>query len=109
MSSSLLLDCTTGNNAAYSLSGSGQVSANIEYVGEFGTGTFSHSGGINTIGRALDLGYLAGSSGTYGLSGGQLCGPLSDYLGNSGTGTFTQSGGTNARATPSPSISAASR
>ena len=38
MSSSLLLDCTTGNNAAYSLSGNGQLSANIEYVGEFGTG-----------------------------------------------------------------------
>ena len=94
MSGSLLLDSAAGNNAAYSLSGGGQLSANIEYVGEFGKGTFAHSGGTNTVGDYLYLGYLAGSSGTYSLSGGQLSAP-GEYLGYYGAGTFSQSGGTN--------------
>ncbi len=94
ISGSLLLDCSAGNNSAYNLSGSGQVSAYIEYVGELGQGSFSHSGGTNTIGNYLYLGYLAGSSGTYGVSGGQLV-ALSEYVGYSGAGTFTQSGGNN--------------
>ena len=69
-----------------------------------GNGTYSLSGGTNTIVAQLDLGYSSGSSGTYSLSGtGQLrvngtysAGYYGEYVGFSGTGSFTQSGGTNA-------------
>lgn len=73
-----------------------------EYVGYFGAGNFSHSGGTNTIAGSLYLGYDTHSSGTYNLSGsGYLCGQQ-DYYGNYyveyagyfGMGTFNQSGGT---------------
>ena len=79
---------------------------NYEYVGYNGAGTFTQTGGTNTIDEySLYLGYNAGASGTYSLSGnGQLlllAGALNpnlttgEYVGYSGSGSFTQSGGTN--------------
>ena len=71
------------------------MSAYCEYVGFSGTGSFTQSGGTNSISsNSFYLGYNAGSSGTYSLSGGQLSASY-EYVGYSGTGTFTQSGGTN--------------
>ena len=53
-------------------SGSLSVSGSA-FVGYSGTGSFTQSGGTNTISDYLYLGYNSGSSGTYSLSGsGQL-------------------------------------
>jgi hypothetical protein len=99
-------------NAAYSLSGSGYLSVNAtfsssgatnygeEYIGSYGTGTFTHSGGTNNS-VYLSIGGYAGGSGTYSLSGNgylsvnQANGNSSEYVGDSGTGLFVQTGGTN--------------
>jgi hypothetical protein len=75
----------------------------FEYIGYSGTGTFTQTGGTNTIAfssssAGLYLGYNSGSNGTYNLSGtGQLYTSYQVYevIGISGTGTFTQTGGTN--------------
>ena len=78
---------------AISLSGNGSLSAQNQFIGNSATGTVAQSGGVNSVGSALYLGYFAGSSGTYSLGGnGQLSANGAD-LGYSGTGTFTQSGG----------------
>ncbi len=98
----LYLGYNAGDNGAYSLSGSSQLSsayfASYEYVGYFGTGTFTQSGGTNRFSgpyTALCLGYNAGSSGTYILSGSGQVSAVYEEVGIGGTGTFTQSGGTN--------------
>ena len=79
----------------YHLSGSGLLSAPVEYVGYSGTGTFTQSGGTNSIGNDLYLGANAGSSGTYILSGSGLLSAAGEYVGAPGTASFLQSGGTN--------------
>ena len=61
-----------------------------EYLGYYGAGTFSQSGGSNFPGT-LYLGGFAGSGGTYGLSGSGQLSASYVYV----TGTFTQSAGTN--------------
>ena len=65
-------------------------------VGDSGTGSFTQSGGTNTVSGTLYLGYSPGSSGSYILGGGSLSlpGGPTVYVGCGGTGTFTQSGGT---------------
>ena len=73
----------------------GALSVANHYVGSGGTGTFSQSGGINTIGKYLYLGYNPGDSGAYSLIGGQLSPVDAEFVGFYGTGSFTQSGGTN--------------
>ena len=75
------------NNATYNLSGSGQLSVAYEYVGYYGPGVFTQSGGTNTTG-ALAL----GSSATYNLNGGLL--QLSALTGGTGATAFNFSGGT---------------
>ena len=57
------------------------LSANYEYVGYSGTGTFTQTGGTHTIAAALYLGANAGSSGTYNLSGSGLFSAASEYVG----------------------------
>jgi hypothetical protein len=52
--------------------GTGQLSSPTEYVGEYGTGSFTQSGGTNQITTDLYLGRYSGSSGTCSLSGGTL-------------------------------------
>jgi fibronectin-binding autotransporter adhesin len=79
----------------YNLSGTGQLSTYNEYIGYSGTGTFTQTGGSNSL-SVLFFGLDSGSSGTYDLSGkGQLSTTNNEYIGYSGTGTFTQTGGTN--------------
>ena len=68
---------------------------NDDIVGYGGTGTFTQSGGTNSLSDVLSLGLLFGSSGTYSLSGSGLVSAYAEYVGFSGTGAFTQSGGTN--------------
>ena len=83
-------------NGAYSLSGSGLLSANSEYVGSGGTGTFTQSGGTHAIASALYLGAYGGS-GTYSLSGSGQLSAASEYVGYTpdATALFQQTGGTN--------------
>ena len=79
---------------SYFLSGSGALAADQEFVGNYGSGTFSQSGGTNTVNSL----YVA-SSGSYALSGsGVLAAAYGETVGNSGFGTFNQSGGTNTAA-----------
>ena len=78
----------------YSLSNSGSLSATNEIVGNNGTGAFMQSGGTNSAGTELFLGYVAGS-GSYSLSGGSLYSSFAEEIGYASSGSFTQSGGTN--------------
>ena len=68
-------------------------------MGLSGTGAFSQSGGADSVGYNLNLGYNAGSSGTYFLSGGgqlfQLATAYDENVGVYGAGTIMQSGGIN--------------
>ncbi len=70
------------------------ISGGREYVGYSGTGTFTQSGGMNTVNNFLLLGNVNGS-GSYNLTGGNLT-AIFEYVGNAGRGSFTQSGGTHA-------------
>ena len=94
VTSGLYLGQNSGSSGTYNLSGTGNLSAAIEYIGHYGTGTFTQSGGTNTISYDSYLGFLSGSSGSYTLSGGSLSANR-EHLGYYGTGTFTQSGGIN--------------
>ena len=84
----------TTNDLLSGISG-GSLSVANQYVGSGGTGTFTQSGGNNSIGNTLYLGYNAGDSGAYNLSGSGQLSASGEYVGYSGTGTFTQTGGTN--------------
>ncbi len=96
-SNSIYVGQAAGSSGTYSLSGSTGapvLTAAYEFVGDFGTGSFSQSGGINSVSTQLVLGY--NSSGTYNLSGSGLLSTTGgiELIGESGTGSFTQSGGT---------------
>ena len=97
--SGLLLGINSGGSGNYNLSGSGLLNvAGVEaseYVGYSGTGSFTQSGGTNTLGL-LYLGYNAGACGSYSLGGTAWLKAGYEYVGGSGTGSFTQSAGTNA-------------
>ena len=49
------------------------------------SGSFTQSGGTNSVSSDLYLGYSAGSSGTYNLSGSGLLSAPYEYIGYSGT------------------------
>lgn len=97
----LSLGCNAGSSGTYKLAGSGQLIINPnqrEIVGDYGTGTFDHSSGSNSMEYgSLYLAYNPGGRGTYNLSGtGQLT-VFSEYVGYNvaATALFQQSGGTN--------------
>jgi hypothetical protein len=83
-----------GTTGSHTLTGTDTVSADYEYIGIYGTGAFTQSGGTNTITNRLSLGLVTSGYGTYDLSGGALS---ADYesIGEMGTGAFTHTGGTN--------------
>jgi autotransporter-associated beta strand protein len=83
-----------------SLSGihGGSLAGGNQYVGNSGTGVFSHSSGINTLSGSLYLGYSSGT-GTYNLNGDAVCSTSTLEVGYSGYGTFNMSG--NSRLTAS--------
>ena len=61
-----------------------------------GTGSFTHSGGTNSVSNTLYVGFGGSNSGAYNLSGSGLLSAPFEYIGNySGTGSVTHSGGTN--------------
>jgi hypothetical protein len=77
-----------GGNGTYSLSGSGNLVAGAETVGNLGFGHFIQSGGSNTT-TFLQISSTNGATGTYALSGGVLTSTSTANFGQ-----FTQSGGT---------------
>jgi hypothetical protein len=87
-----------GSNGSFTL-GSGQTltAAGFEFVGGYGTGSFTQNGGTNTVGTLyLANGYA--STGTYNLSGTGSLTADDEFLGinnHYGPAIFTQSGGTN--------------
>jgi autotransporter-associated beta strand protein len=93
------LGTLTVNDTASGISG-GALSADALYVGSSGTGSFTQSGGTNSLTHYLYLGNNPGDSGTYTLTGNALLaapsGEFEEFVGYSGSGSFTQSGGTHA-------------
>ena len=91
INSNLDLGYSAGGSGAYSLSGSGYLSAIQENVGWAGSGSFTQSGGTNSAG-SLMLAQRAGSTGSYSLNGGLL--RLTGLSQGAGNATFNFSGGT---------------
>jgi len=98
----LNLCSNTASTGSCTLS-NGLLSAPQEWLGINGSGTFTQSGGTNSVpqssnyGPQFTLGEWSGSSGSYFLnSSGLLLAPNGETIGSSGgTGSFTQTGGTN--------------
>ena len=92
----LYLGYNPGSSGTYNLGGSGLLSAPNEYLGYSGSGSFTQSGGTNSVpaGGSLALGSGTGSSGTYNLSGSGQLSASYESIGYSGTGNFIQTGGT---------------
>ena len=99
ITTSLDLGTTSTGSGTYILE-SGGVTAEFERIGQWGTGTFEHTGGGNTITSDLILGDETGSLGQYDLSesGASLGSSVianGEIIGNAGTGIFNQTDGTN--------------
>jgi len=95
---SLLVGGFSGSTGTYMLSGTGSLSDDGgEYIGYSSPGTFTQTGGTNTItnNNGLLLGGFSGSTGTYNLSGTGMLSDEGEYVGYNTTGTFNQTGGTN--------------
>jgi len=75
----------------------GYLEAPYEYVGDYGEGTFTHSGGTNKVTTLLCLGDDYRIGGRYALSGTGYLEAADEYIGNGGTAgvAFVQEGGTN--------------
>jgi fibronectin-binding autotransporter adhesin len=72
----------------------GSLNAGYHYVGYAGTGSFSLSGGYESL-YTLNVGQYPGTAGTYNLSGSGFLNSIYENIGNGGTGNFVQTGGTN--------------
>ena len=97
VTSGLYLGTNAGSRGAYTLgggTGSPSLSAANQWVGVDGTGSFTQTGGTNTVNASLTLGKYSDSSGTYNLSGGSLS-AKNQIIGYYGPGAFTQTGGSN--------------
>jgi uncharacterized protein with beta-barrel porin domain len=92
IANTLSLGDVAGSNGTYNLSG-GNLSAANEFIGRglagSSTGTFTQTGGINTVTNTLTLSANNGSSGTYNYLGGILSAPTIQI--NAG-GTFNVTG-----------------
>jgi autotransporter-associated beta strand protein len=89
-------DSGTGRSGTIEMIGGDLSTASNLYVAESGIGTFTQTGGTNTVANNLELGYSSGSSGAYNLSGSGQLNALCEYVGGyEGTGAFSQTGGTN--------------
>ena len=89
----LYLGYDSGSSGTYSLSG-GSLYTAFSYIGCFGFGSFTQTGGTNSA-LYFELGVYGGGSGAYNLSSSGLLSAQYEYLGEEGTATFTQSGGIN--------------
>jgi T5SS/PEP-CTERM-associated repeat protein len=88
----------SGTTANYTLQGGNVTVGGSAYIGYAGSGTFTQSGGINSIAKnfpnGLFLGYTNGASGVYTLSAGTLSAAGYDFdVGYNGNGVYNQLGG----------------
>ena len=83
-------------SGSYSLSSPGQLSAPTESIGDGsqGGGSFTQTGGTNSVTGFSGLTVGNNGHGTYNLSAGLLA-AQSETVGLNGTGTVNQSGGLN--------------
>jgi hypothetical protein len=83
------------DRGSLTLSGTGTLVSNTaEFVGQNGAGTFTQTGGINTLMPGfnfLTIGHFA--TGAYNLSGGSLTANQEVFVGKAVNGTFNQTGG----------------
>ncbi len=85
-----------GSNDGYNLSGTGQIIAQSEFIGENGNGIFTQTAGTNTTNNLyIHSNNSFGYCGTYNLSGPANSSEGSESIGDTGRGEFTQTGGTN--------------
>ncbi len=96
----LYLAYSSSSSGTYNLSGNGLLSAPSEIIGCSGTGSFTQSGGTNTVSGSLVLCQSASSAGTYNLNGGLLALSAGGLTQGSGTATFNFGGGTLGAVTP---------
>jgi hypothetical protein len=87
----------TGGSGTYVLSAGNLIVSSNEQVGNNGTGSFTQSGGVNSVGQNLIVGGPSTSSGVgkYSLSVGTLSVTGYEVVGLGGKGTFTQTSGSN--------------
>ena len=91
-----------GGTGEVDMTGGSLTPDQTEYIGSSAAGTFTQSGGANTVSGAyyLFVGFQSQSGGTYNLSQPSLGNPSSvtagqELVGYYGTGVFNQYGGTN--------------
>ena len=89
------LGINAGDNNSWSVSTGQLFNLFPIFDGDFGTGTFTHSGGTVTVPLFLGLGVGAGGSGTYYLSNNGCLSAPTEYVGGNGRGSFIQQGGSN--------------
>ena len=82
----------TVNDTTFSSMTAGALTANTMVIGQGGTGSFTQSGGSDTIGQALVLARNSGDNGTYNLNGGLL--RVSNMSAGSGSALLNDGGGT---------------
>ena len=80
------------DGGVFDLSGTAQLAAGRQYVGMAGTGSFTQSGGTNTVAGGLVLAQGASSTGTYNLNAGLLS--VAGISAGSGNAAFNFGGGT---------------
>ena len=100
-SGGMILGVETGSIGNYTLSGGtltvgSSLSAAYEGIGDLGAGTFTQSGGTNTMvgSSGMELGAGTGSSGNYTLSGGTLNVGVGGITTGTGTSSLIIDGGT---------------
>ncbi|AUB83191.1 hypothetical protein THSYN_21090 [Candidatus Thiodictyon syntrophicum] len=92
---SVLLGYNTGGSGDYRLV-AGTLTSDWDRIGMGGTGVFTQTGGIHTVGTTVVVGQDAGGDGSYHLDDGQLnAGWETVGRYNGSTGLFDQTGGNN--------------
>jgi T5SS/PEP-CTERM-associated repeat protein len=95
-SSGLSLGVESSGDGSYALEGNASLSANIETIGDQGTGSFTQSDVSTNNTGGLTVGNSAGGYGSYDLESGSLSvGSFNEGIGGYGQGWFIQNGGTN--------------
>jgi len=89
----LVVDTDSEYGDTFTMPPPDSITFQIEIIGSTGSGTFTQSGGTNTVTDILALAFQSGSSGTYNLSAGVLSAG-EEIIGWAGSGTFTQNSGT---------------
>ncbi len=83
----------TASSGTIAMTG-GALSATGELIGDYGTGSFTQSGGNHSVSGNVTVASASNSIGTYTLQGGTLTVSGWETVAATGTGTFAQSGGT---------------